>query len=163
MTHPKRPSALDRELADAAFVCDLRRVRDLLRQGADPDVRNDDEGRPPLVSAVLGGSLALMGLLLESGADVNARDDHGWTALHFTAEEVLPEMASLLIAKGADVDAQDEEGNTPLARAIFSARGRGDVVRLLRQHGAKPDIPNRAGETPRQMADRLGEPAFAAN
>jgi ankyrin repeat protein len=153
---------LDRALADAAFICDLRRVRDLLAQGASPDARSD-EGRPPLVSAVLGGSLALMGLLLDSGADVDAADDHGWTALHFAAEEVLPEMASLLIAKGADVNAQDEEGNTPLARAIFSARGRGEVVRLLRQHGAKPDIPNRSGETPRQLADRLGEPAFAAN
>lgn len=149
-------------MTEAAFVCDLVRVRDLLARGADPDAR-DAQGRTPLFSAVLGGSLALVGLLLESRADVDARDEHGWTALHVAAEEVLPEMASLLIARGAAVNLQDDEGNTPLGRAVFSSRGRYDVVRLLRKAGAKDDIANKAGETPRQMAERLGETAFTSN
>src|SRR4030095_3479055 len=125
--------ALDEELVEAAFVCDLRRVRDLLQQGADPNAR-DDEQRTPVFSAVLGGSLALLGLLLESKADVNARDQHGWTALHVAAEEVLPEMAALLVARGAHVHAADDEKSTPLHRAVFSARGRYELVRLLVRH-----------------------------
>jgi ankyrin repeat protein len=147
---------------DAAFICDLVRVRELLRQGAHPDAP-DDDGRTPIFSAVLGGSIALLGLLLESGADVNARDENGWTALHFSAEERLPEMATLLIAKGADVNAQDGEGNSVLWRAVFSHHGSGDVIRILRKHGARDDLPNNRGETPRQLAERLGHPIFTAS
>lgn len=154
--------ALDLQMVEAAFVCDLMRVRTLLARGADPNAR-DDDGRTPLFSAVLGGSLALLGLLLESKADVNAHDGRGATVLHVAAEEVLPEAASLLVARGADLNAQDDDGNTPLALAIRSARGRHDVVRLLLDAGAKDDIPNSAGETPRELADRLGEPVFRTN
>jgi ankyrin repeat protein len=156
------PGFLDRELAEAAFVCDLLRVRDLLARGADPNAR-DAEGRPPLVSAILGNSVALVGLLLESKADVNATDPHGWTPLHFASEEVLPQMASLLLAKNADPNLKDDEGNTPLHRAVFSARGRDEVVRLLRKAGARDDVKNKAGETPRSLADRLGETVFTSN
>jgi ankyrin repeat protein len=154
--------ALDQQMVEAAFVCDLMRVRTLLSRGADPNAR-DDQGRTPIFSAVLGGSVALLGLLLEAKADVNARDERGATALHVAAEEVVPEAATLLIGRGADVNAQDDEGNTPLGRAVFSARGRYEVVRLLLKAGAKDDVPNSAGETPRQLAERLGEPVFTAN
>jgi len=156
------PGFLDHELADAAFVCDLIRVRDLLAKGASPDAR-DREGRPPLVSAILGNSVALVGLLLESKADPDAADPHGWTPLHFAAEEALPQMASLLLAKNANPNLKDDAGNTPLHRAVFSARGRDEVVRLLRKHGARDDVKNKAGETPRSLAARLGENVFTAN
>jgi len=145
---------MNRDLADAAFVCDVRRVGVLLARGADPNAR-DDDGRTPLMSAVLANSIALAGLLLESEADVNARDDQGWTALHFAAEEQLPEMARILIARGADVDAQDGEGRSPLWRAVFSAHGRQEMVELLREAGARDDLPDLEGVTPKQLDDRL--------
>ena len=154
--------ALDQQMVEAAFVCDLKRVRTLLARGANPNAR-DSEGRTPLFSAVLGGSVGLLGLLLETKADVIARDERGATALHIAAEEVLPEAATLLIGRGADVNAQDEEGNTPLSRAIFFARGRYDVVHLLLTAGAKDDLPNNAGESPRQLSERLGEAIFTTN
>ena len=143
-------------------MCDLLRVRDLLQRGANPNAR-DREGRPPLVSAILGNSVALVGLLLESKADVNATDPHDWTPLHFAAEEVLPQLTSLLLAKGADPNRRDDEGNTPLHRAVFSARGSDEVVRLLRKHGARDDVKNKTGETPKSLAERLGETVFSSN
>jgi ankyrin repeat protein len=155
-------TATDRALVDAAFVCDLVKVRELLATGANPDAR-DQDGRTPLHSAVLGGSIGLLGLLLESGADVNARDHHGFCALHFAAQENLPEMARLLVAKGADVNAQDEDGSSVLWRAIFSAGGTAEIVRLLLTAGAKPDLPNKAGESPRALAARLGNGIFTTN
>ena len=156
------PGPLDRELTEAAFVCDLLRVRDLLAKGANPNAR-DSEGRPPIVSAILGNSVALVGLLLESRADPDAADEHAWTPLHFAADEVLPQMASLLLAKHANPNARDDEGNTPLHRAVFSARGRDEVIRLLRKSGARDDVKNKSGETPKALAERLGENVFTSN
>jgi uncharacterized protein len=162
MERPAPPPDRGRALVEAAFVCDFVRVRDLLRQGADPNER-DVDGRTPIFSAVLGNSVGLLGLLLEAGADVNARDDHGWTALHFTAQELLPELARILVGRGADVNAQDDEGNTVLWRAIWASRGRLDVAEILLAHGAKPDLANKAGESARQLAARLELDLFTRN
>src|SRR5262245_57120367 len=104
---------LDGDLCQAAFVCDLVRVRKLIEMGANPDAR-DQDGRTPLFSAVLGGSIGLAGLLLEAGCEVDAADHEGFTPLHFAAQEYLPEMARLLAAKGADVNARDNDGNSVL-------------------------------------------------
>jgi ankyrin repeat protein len=146
---------LTKALVEAAFICDFVRVRELLHRGADVNGRDQDQ-RTPLFSAVLGGSVGLVGLLLESGADVNARDGEGWTALHFAAQEHETEIARILIARGADVNAQDEDGASVLWRAVFSARGNDEIVRDLLLHGAKEDLANKAGESPRQLAERLG-------
>jgi ankyrin repeat protein len=146
---------LDSSLEEAAFLCDLMRVRELLRLGANPNQR-DADGRTPLFSALLGGSVGLVGLLLESGADPDARDNEGWTALHYAAQEHLPEMARILIGRGADVNARDGEGNSVLWRAVFSAAGRPEIAQLLLENGARDDLANDAGESARDLAERLG-------
>ena len=156
------PQLTSRALIEAALVCDLVRVRELLALGADANVR-DDDGRTTIFSAVLGNSIGLLGLLLESRADVNARDNDGFTALHFAAQEYLPEAARLLVAKGADVDAQDNDGRSVLWRAIFSAHGRDEIIRLLRARGAKSDLPDAEGVTPAALAERLGNGALDDN
>ena len=162
MSERQSLSANDQALIDAAFVCDLVKVRELLVAGADPNVP-DDDGRTPLFSAVLGGSIGLVGLLLESHADIQARDSQGFSALHYAAQEDLPEMARLLIAKGADVNAVDEDGASVLWRAIFAWRERPDMIQILIAAGAKPDLANKAGESARDLATRLGIGAFTAN
>lgn len=153
---------LDAQLAQAAFVCDFVKVRELLRAGANPNVRDDDL-RTPLHQAVLGNSVGLIGLLLESGADVNVKDNQGFTPLHFAAQEFLPEIARILVGKGADPNAVDEDGNSTLHRAIFSGRGRDEIARFLLESGARADLANREGVTPRDLAERLGSGVFSAN
>lgn len=153
---------LDAQLVQAAFVCDFVKVRELLKSGANPNVR-DDEQRTPLHQAVLGNSVGLIGLLLESGADLNAKDNQGFTALHFAAQEFLPEIVRILVGRGADPNAVDEDGNSVLHRAIFSGRGRDEIARFLLENGARPDGANHEGVTPRALAERLGSGLFSAN
>ena len=149
-------------MVEAAFLCDLVRVRELLAAGADPNAR-DDERRAPLHQAVLANSVGLIGLLLEARADVNAADEHGWTPLHFAAQEYLPDIARIMLAKGGDPNARDDEGRSVLWRAVFSAGGRFDLVRLLCKSGARDDLANFEGVTPRALAERLGFTIFTTS
>lgn len=147
------------ELSEAAFVCDFVRVRTLLAEGANPEVR-DEDGRTALFQAVLGNSVGVLGLLLEAGADIDAVDNDGWSALHFAAQEHLGDMARILVGRGANVNLQDRDGATPLWRAVQASRGRTELVDILRDAGAKDDIPNATGESPAELAERLGMPLF---
>ena len=53
-------------------------------------------------------------LLLDHGADVNAKNDFGQTPLHYADSE----EAELLLDRGADVNAKDDIGQTPLHRVV---------------------------------------------
>ena len=96
----------------------------------------------------------LVMLLLDKGADVNAKTRGGYTPLK---EAHNAAMSLLLIQKGADVNATDDEGDTVLHTFAFmfpfSAYG-GDKAQLMAQlkvlliHGAKVNAKNKKGDTP---------------
>ena len=73
-------------------------------------------------------------LLIDKGADVNAKDNWDWTPLH-SAVYKDKEMVDLLITRGANVDAKDGAARTPLWYA--EKNGHTEIVNLLRKHGAK--------------------------
>jgi ankyrin repeat protein len=77
-------------------------------------------------------------LLLEKGADVNARGDHGRTPLHYAVENNTKPITTLLVEHGADPGIRNDFGVTPL----YSAASVGDnkLVVLLLHHGATKDI-----------------------
>lgn len=72
----------------------------------------------PLNSAAAGNDLAAVRLLLEHGADPNARQAGGFVALHNAAQNGLVEMIEVLLAHGAAVNLRAENGLTPLAFAL---------------------------------------------
>lgn len=73
-------------------------------------------------------------MLLEKGADVEAKDSGGVTPLMLAAHYGRGQLASLLIQKGALVDPKDEYANTPLHSAAES--GHMNLVELLIAKGA---------------------------
>ena len=80
------------------------------------------------------GDYAEVKRLIEVGADVNAQDDYGNTALMVALEMGYIEIAKLLIDAGAYVNAQDYYGDTALMLA--SGGGHPEIVKLLIEAGA---------------------------
>lgn len=112
----------------------------------------DLEGRTPLHYAALANDTDAVRQLLTEGTNPNAPDRLGFTPLHFAAQEGALAAAEILLAAGAQVDAANRYGNTPLATAVFNSRGRGELIQLLRRHGADPRHPNNTGQTPLSTA-----------
>ncbi|KAM0847639.1 hypothetical protein ACQ4PT_054885 [Festuca glaucescens] len=74
----------------------------------------DDEGRTPLVYAVISENTPVVKYLLDHGADPDKADDDKLTPLHSAAGLGDCEMIKLLLAKGAYVDPIADEIGTPL-------------------------------------------------
>ena len=106
----------------------------------------------PLHYAAADGDTARARGLLATGASPDEPDSAGWTPLHFAAQAYAVEIATMLLEAGALVDPRDNHGNTPLFRAVFASQGRGELIALLRQHGANPLSVNRAGQSPIGLA-----------
>jgi ankyrin repeat protein len=88
-----------------------------------------------LLAAIRDGDSVKVQSLPEEGADVNARDETGGTALMESALYADVQIMRCLVAAGADVNAHSRDGATALLRAIHDP----DKVRLLLAHGAQVD------------------------
>jgi ankyrin repeat protein len=73
----------------------------LLSKGANPNIHGP-EGQTPLASAAK-YSLKAVQMLVEKGADINAKDDAGFTALHWAREMEQQDIVEFLKKKGAKV------------------------------------------------------------
>jgi hypothetical protein len=88
-----------------------------------------------LVSAAVRGDVAGVATLLRQGADPDAADRSGWTALHQAAEAGDLALARLLLEAGARPDLRSRARGTPLD--VAERGGRLELARLLRLHGAR--------------------------
>jgi ankyrin repeat protein len=157
----------------AAKTADLPYLRLLVELGADPRLPNKDGCTPLMAAAGIGclapdeeagteaEALAAAEYLLTLGADVNAVDANGETAMHGAAYKSLPKMVRFLAGRGAKVDVwnrKNKYGWTPLLIAEGfrpgnfkpSAETVGAIHDALRAAGVTPPPP-----TPRD-AGRVG-------
>ena len=119
-------------------------------------------GWPPLVYACRGDNgehpNAIFGLLA-LGADIDVQNYKGKTGLHCAAKAGFLKVINLLIEKGATIDATNNDGETPLFEAIRSTIKSGEKQRAaleaLLVKGANPNVKNRKGLTPLQVAQRM--------
>ncbi|KAL2103834.1 hypothetical protein ACEWY4_000702 [Coilia grayii] len=126
-----------RELHPRALLYKASRARNLpvmaeaLAHGADINsINDDDEGKTPLIQAVIGGSLIACEFLLQNGADVNQRDAKGRGPLHHATYLGHTGQVCLFLKRGATQNDGDEDGNDPLSIAVQAANA--DIVTLLR-------------------------------
>jgi len=127
----------------------------LIERGAEID---DQGGRivgTPLYGAAYSGNIIIAKLLIDKGANVNAKSADKSTPLHAATNGRHVSIAKLLIDNGADVNAKKRYGRTPLYLA--AKIGHADLVELLIKSGAKietktPDTKNTALD----IAIRLG-------
>ena len=156
-------------------------TQELLRKGADPNTR-DRWGCTPLITTVLqerttspdelpadgaspsvrkhnGTMLFIVKSLLEAHANVNARNDAGWTALYaaaYTPDINNVGVAEYLLTHHAAVNLCADDGTTPLhiiirrhARALGAMPDRvRRLVSLLLEHGADANLKAVNGLTP---------------
>ena len=99
-----------------------------------------------LVEAVKQGDQEAVRSLLQQGADVNAREADGATALAWATHRADSKTVELLLSAGADPSAASDYGVTPLSLACTNRDGV-LVDRLLRA-GAEPNAAKWTGETP---------------
>jgi ankyrin repeat protein len=90
--------------------------------------------------------------LLVIGQDPELRDRNGATPLHLAAQHGNLGVVTVLLDAGARVDTADKHGNSPLFAAVYGYQGRGDLIELLRRHGADPHHANTSGQTPAGLA-----------
>ena len=119
-------------------------------------------GWSPLHKAAYHGQTAAVRLLVEKGADIEAKDEyHGATPLHWAVTVGNEEMVTLLLDLGADVSAADDEDEwTPLHRA--SDKGHAAIVGLLLERHAAIDCETRSKSfwTARRLAADKGHAAM---
>ena len=147
-------------LALAAAQGDAAAMRALAAGGADVTIPLDNGGTPLMLAAGLGWTveqsgigrerpLAAVQVAIELGADVNAQNQGGRTALHGAANNGVGPVIRFLVARGADINAVDGDGWTPLWTAQHAQLGSSvleqpESIEVLRELGALDIVPEAA-------------------
>ncbi|XP_037085410.1 protein phosphatase 1 regulatory subunit 16A-like isoform X2 [Pollicipes pollicipes] len=97
-------------LLEAAARSDIDEVRRLLSLGVDPNSTNED-GLTALHQCCIDDSEAMMALLLDHGANVDAKDSERWTPLHAAATCGHLHLVKQLVERGANLLAVNADGN----------------------------------------------------
>jgi Acyltransferase family/Ankyrin repeats (3 copies) len=141
---------------DAAQAGDVGAIERHLASGAGVDDVDPEHGGTPLLWAAAKGQAEAIELFIEHGADVNAVDRDGGSALHAAAFLGHEKAVDVLIRNGGKVNAANSRGSTPLDVAILDegttryfasllklelnedglARRKAAIAESLRQHGA---------------------------
>ena len=104
-----------------------------------------------LLSLVGSATLAEVASVLAAGADPDARDGDGRTALHLAVEAGRWQMLTVLLLAGANPDAVDHRGQGPLHVAVAWGRP-GFAQQLLLRGRCDVDLRDREGRTPLMLA-----------
>ena len=114
-----------------------------------------DDGQD-LIRAAWRGDISTVKTLLAKDVDVNAKDNHGTTALLAASGMNHPEIVQALLAKDADVNAKDNRGRTALM--LESQYGNLEIVQALLAKGADVNAKDDRGTTALLAASGMNHP-----
>jgi ankyrin repeat protein len=141
----------DRPLGDEFAVViskgNLAALKELVEGGADPNtvIGEGMVATTPLIKASWEGRRDIIKYLLSKGANVNAHNGDGQTALMQTVVRGFDDVVEVLLAAGADVKARDSRGMTAFVLAADNAGL--EIADVLIKHGADPDSVDLSGIT----------------
>jgi ankyrin repeat protein len=119
----------------------------------------DPKGYPPLILASYNEQYVITEYFLNQGAEVDAIDAAGNTALMGVCFKGYKEIAVLLLEHGADVNIQNLNGATAL---IYAATfGQTEIAKLLLERGADKTLRDIRGNTAYTHAKFQGVPQLA--
>ena len=133
--YPAVAADTSEKLFNAIRSNDLNAVKALL-PGEKAANAKDNRETTPLMYASAFGSVEALKLLIDAGADVNARNAFGATALMWAVNDIG--KVRLLLAKGAEVNSKSKMGRSALLMAASDDAGL-PVVRMLLDKGAEVD------------------------
>ena len=132
----------------------IQTVNILLQNGANPNIHESEEGSTPLMIASMNGYRAIVYLLLEAHANIDAQDRGGNTALMTACHIGNIDIVTLFIVNSADLNITNNEGYTALDTAVMGENV--EIVSLLVSNRAIASGRNVYGETTYQWARRMG-------
>ena len=136
----------------------LKTMRAMARQAGGVSTPKPKAALPPdvLHRAAKAGNLKGLEAALDAGADVNARDDKGWTALMYVVDKGYVLLVEPVLQAKADPDVRAPDGATALFMAV--AHGHSEIIPLLMKAGADPMIKGPKGKTATEVAQaRYGD------
>jgi len=107
---------------------------------------SQEESNKLLLNTAKDGNFYLVNVALGEKANINARDEKGYTPLHLAACSIASDVIKLLIERGADINAQDSEGRTPLH--VAAQYGRYNAAEALIERRADINAVDKNGQTP---------------
>lgn len=114
---------------------------------------------PGLADLVQQGQDAAALKMIGSGADVNAPQGDGTTALDWAVYRLDAGLVKTLLKRGANPNVMNNFGSSPLAEAVKADSL--ELVEILLRAGAKADAANADGQTPLMLAARTGDVKIA--
>ncbi len=160
-----RAASPELDLFESAAIGDADRVAALLRHDPSTMRAHAPDGYHALGLAAFFGRRAIVSLLLDAGADVNAPSRNAMqvmplhSAVASRNRDAATEVVRLLIDRGADVNASQAGGWTPLHQA--ASAGCPELVRLFLDRGADPGAASTGGKTPADVAAERGHAELA--
>ena len=146
-------NATQNTYTDALRNGDVEAVKNILL--ANPSwVNLNLMGFTPLVLASYHNHIGIVKTLLDMGAEVDAKDGSGNTALMGATFKGFEETVKLLLEAGAEVNSINHQGATALTFACTFNQER--IAQMLISHGADPDIKDERGNTPLDHARMQG-------